>query len=95
MKMKQSTVFVLAITTVVCVYPELLFASDFVHTAATLSEARDSLVATTVGDQALFAGGYDGISRLDVVDIYTIPEPAMLLLLGFVEKTQVVNTIQS
>ncbi len=48
-----------------------------------LSEARCSLAATTVGDSAMFAGGdfLDG-TFTDVVDIYTIPEPATLSMLA-------------
>jgi len=49
----------------------------------TLSQARQELTATTVGDSAIFAGGlvtsYSDLS--DVVNIYTIPEPAALSLL--------------
>lgn len=38
--------------------------------ATTLSEARRNLAATTVGNYALFGGGYAGSSATDVVDAY-------------------------
>jgi len=62
----------------------------------TLSEARFDLAATTVGDMAIFAGGINYISTppdpfgadlfleeySSMVDIFTIPEPGTLVLLG-------------
>ena len=53
-----------------CVSPASMFASGFVHTTATLSQGRDWLSATTVGNKALFAGGYSNPVMSDVVDIY-------------------------
>ena len=54
----------------------------------TLSQGRYWLCGTTVGDKAVFAGGFfrdTGGTGYDsnVVDIYTIPEPATLALLAF------------
>ena len=40
------------------------------HTTATLSQARGYLAATTVGNMALFAGGYSASGYSSVVDIY-------------------------
>jgi len=48
-----------------------------IWTTDTFSQARSNLAAATVGDYAIFAGGYDGSNYSDVVDIYTIPEPAI------------------
>jgi hypothetical protein len=45
--------------------------------------ARYSLTATSVGNQALFAGGGDYSYYTDCVDIFTVvPEPATICLLG-------------
>lgn len=45
-------------------------ASGFSLRAATLSQARYVLAATSVGNYALFAGGYDGDNPSNVVDIF-------------------------
>jgi len=48
-----------------------------------LSAARHSPVATSVGNYALFAGGFDNTANAsNVVDIYSVPEPPTLALLG-------------
>jgi hypothetical protein len=49
---------------------------------ASLSQARYELAAAGWGDQAFFAGGWGYSGYSDVVDIYTIPEPATLALLA-------------
>jgi hypothetical protein len=51
---------------------------------ATLSEARYGLAATSVGNLALFAGGWSDASQSNVavVDLFTAPEPATLTLLA-------------
>ena len=41
-------------------------------TATSLSEARGYLAATTVGDYALFGGGYNRSAYSNTVDAYTI-----------------------
>ncbi len=44
-------------------------ATSSTWTVATLSQARNQLAATTVGNLALFAGGYNGVAS-DRVDIF-------------------------
>ena len=72
--MKSRNVRILAMVVSLAVAPwssELVLASEFVHTADTLSEARIFLSATTVNSKAMFAGGNRGaIGISDVVDIY-------------------------
>ncbi len=51
-------------------------------TTTTLSVARGSLAATAVGDMVIFAGGGAAGGYSDVVDIFTIPEPATIGLLA-------------
>jgi len=50
---------------------------------ATLAQGRYDLAAASVGQYALFAGGYGNGSETSMVDIFVVPEPAALSLLGF------------
>ncbi len=47
-----------------------------------LSTPRSGMAATCVGDQVLFAGGSGPGGFSSAVDIFTIPEPSMLVLLA-------------
>jgi len=63
-----------AVTFWVCISSGSVFASDLIHTTATVSQARADLAATTVGNKALFGGGYTYMGSTsayyDCVDIY-------------------------
>ncbi|MBN2022156.1 MAG: PEP-CTERM sorting domain-containing protein [Pirellulales bacterium] len=50
--------------------------------ADTLSVGRRYLGATSLGNAAFFAGGEVAFARSDVVDVYSVPEPSTLVLLG-------------
>jgi len=44
---------------------------SYYGTIDVLSKARGYLAATTVGNYALFGGGYDGSTYFNAVDVYT------------------------
>ena len=59
-------------------YSDTVDAYDISLTRSTptpLSEARMELAGASVGDYALFAGGYDGTSYFTTVDAYGLPVP--------------------
>ena len=64
-------ILIVAGITVMSVLSGAAFASDFIHETDQLSQARNLLSATTVGNKAIFAGGYSSVvGSSDVVDIY-------------------------
>ncbi|MHC4459858.1 MAG: Kelch repeat-containing protein, partial [Planctomycetota bacterium] len=67
--MNKRIMFLAAVAYVVLVTGSV-FASEIIHTTAQLSEARDCIGATTVGNLAIFAGGRTSTGQSSKVDIY-------------------------
>lgn len=69
-------------TSHLCSVVDVYNISSGTWSTTTLSEARYSLAATSLGNMALFAGGGNATNLSAVVDVYAIPEPATLSLLA-------------